>query len=252
MSQLSYALEGKTALVTGGSRGIGLEIARRLVAEKAQVVICGRKQENLDAAKAQLGGDVMAIAAHIGKPDQVEAMFGQIKDRFSGLDILVNNVGMNLMTPSTADTDPGLWNKIIETNLTGTFLCSRAAAQLMRGQKAGKIVSVTSTAARRAAPAMGPYGIAKAAIEMLTKVLAVELASDGIQVNAVAPGMVKTDFSKPFWADDAMRRQIEQGIPAGRLAEVGDVAEPVLFLCGPGSDYVTGQVVVVDGGATAK
>ncbi|MBU1740132.1 MAG: SDR family oxidoreductase, partial [Proteobacteria bacterium] len=134
--------------------------------------------------------------------------------------------------------------------LTGTFLCSRRAAQEMRRQKAGKIVTVSSVAGRRAAPAMGVYGIAKAAMEMLTKVLAAELASDNIQVNAVAPAMVKTDFSKPFWGNPALHDELVKKIPLGRLAESIDVVHPILFLAGRASDYITGQTLVVDGGAT--
>ena len=129
------------------------------------------------------------------------------------MDVLINNVGMNLLTGSVVDTEPATWTKIIESNLTGTFLCSRKAAMIMRGQKSGRIVSISSIAGRKAAPGMGIYGIAKAGIEMLTRVLAFELAQFNIQVNAVAPCMVKTDFSKPFWSNDDLRAQIEKGIP---------------------------------------
>ncbi|MBU0513733.1 MAG: SDR family oxidoreductase [Proteobacteria bacterium] len=251
MSDIRYGLEGKVVVVTGGSRGIGLETARRLVEERAKVVICARKQEGLDAAVADLGaGNVTAVAAHVAKPDQVEALFKAVMDRHGRIDVLINNVGMNIMTGAVVDTDPGLWNKIIDTNLTGTFLCSRRAAQEMRRQKAGKIVTVSSVAGRRAAPAMGVYGIAKAAMEMLTKVLAAELASDNIQVNAVAPAMVKTDFSKPFWGNPALHDELVKKIPLGRLAESIDVVHPILFLAGRASDYITGQTLVVDGGAT--
>ncbi len=250
MSDISFGLEDKVVLVTGGSRGIGLDTARRLVEEGAKVVICARKQEGLDAAVEQLGGDVLAVAAHVGKPDQVEALFQAVMDKHDRLDVLINNVGMNIMTGAIADTDPGLWSKIIDTNLTGTFLCSRRAAQEMRGQKSGKIVTVSSIAGRRAAPAMGVYGIAKAALEMLTKVLAVELAGDNVQVNAVAPAMVKTDFSKPFWSNPALHDEIVKKIPLGRLAETTDVVHPILFLASAASDYITGQTLVVDGGAT--
>jgi len=250
MSDIRYGLEGKVVLVTGGSRGIGLDTAHRLVEEGARVVICARKQEGLEAAREALGGDVLAVAAHVGKPDQVEALFQAVMDKHGRIDVLINNVGMNIMTGAVADTDPGLWNKIIDTNLTGTFLCSRRAAQEMRKQKAGKIVTVTSIAGHRAAPAMGVYGIAKAAMEMLTKVLAAELASDNIQVNAVAPAMVKTDFSKPFWSNPDLQAQIVKSIPLGRLAETIDVVHPVLFLASAAADYITGQTLVVDGGAT--
>ena len=139
----------------------------------------------------------------------VNALFDAAVKTFGRVDVLVNNVGMNLLTPSVVDTEPATWTKIIESNLTGTFLCSRKAAMIMRGQKNGRIISISSIAGRKAAPAMGIYGIAKAGIEMLTRVLAFELAQFNIQVNAVAPCMVKTDFSKPFWSNDDLRAQIE-------------------------------------------
>jgi 2-deoxy-D-gluconate 3-dehydrogenase len=157
------------------------------------------------------------------------------------LDALVNNVGMNLLTPSIADTETSLWQKIMDTNLNGTFLCARRAARIMRPQKGGKIVTVSSIAGRKASPGMGVYGIAKAGVEMLTRVLASELASSNIQVNAVAPSMVRTEFSKPFWSNDIIYEQVVKGIPLGRIAEPMDVVHPVLFLASDAADFITGQ-----------
>jgi NAD(P)-dependent dehydrogenase (short-subunit alcohol dehydrogenase family) len=252
MSSISYGLAGKVVVVTGGSRGIGLELTRRLLGEGAKVAICARKQDGLDQTAAELGGgdNLLTVPAHIAREEDVELLFGQTKTRFGRLDVLINNVGMNLMTPSLVDTETATWQKIIESNLTGTYYCSRAAARLMKEQGAGKIVSISSTAGCRPAPGMGIYGIAKAGIEMLTKVLAAELASDHIQVNAVAPCMVKTGFSAPFWSNPDVHDEIVKTIPAGRLAEINDVVEPVLFLCSGGADFITGQVLAVDGGST--
>ncbi len=198
MPNISYGIEGNVVMVTGGSRGIGLDLAKMLLAQKANVVICGRKQEGLDAAVTELNGGehVLAIAAHIAKEADVEALFDQTLARFGRVDALVNNVGMNLIT-GVVDAEPAQFSKIVESNLTGTWLCSRRAAQCMRERKAGRIVSITSIAARRAAPFMGIYGIAKAGIEMMTKTLAQELAPFNVQVNAVAPCMVRTAFSSP-------------------------------------------------------
>ena len=169
---------------------------------------------------------------------------------FGSVDGLVNNMGMNIIT-SVVDAEPSLWQKIIDSNLNGAFLCSRRAGQIMREQKNGKIVSVSSLAAHRSSPAMGVYGIAKAAIEMMTKVLAQELAPFNIQVNAVAPTMVRTQFSQPFWSNEDLYAQIVQGIPLGRIAETEDVVHPILFLCSKAADFITGQTVMVDGGASA-
>jgi 2-deoxy-D-gluconate 3-dehydrogenase len=252
MSPLKYDLENKVYIITGGSRGIGFEMAKLLLEQKAKVIICGRKQQGLDSASEQLnaGENLLAVQAHIAKTQEVEKLFDQTLEAFGQLDGLINNVGMNIIT-GAVDADPALWNKIIDSNLTGTFLCSRKAGQIMRGQQKGKIVSISSIAARRSAPAMGIYGIAKAGIEMLTKVLAQELAPFNIQVNAVAPCMVRTAFSEAFWSNKDLHDTIVKTIPLGRIAEPIDIAHPVLFLCSQGSDFITGQTLLVDGGASA-
>ncbi len=252
MGNLSYGLEDKVVVVTGASRGIGFEIARLLVEQKARVVICGRKPEGLDAAVAELkGGDnLLAVSAHIAREEEVNALFDQTLEKFGTVDALINNVGMNIVT-GTVDADFGVWKKIVDSNLNGTFLCSRKAGQIMREKKSGKIVSITSIAAQKAAPFMGVYGVAKAGIEMMTKVIAQELAPFNVQVNAVAPCMVRTKFSEPFWANSDIYAQVVKTIPLGRIAEPVDVAQPALFLCSSGADFITGQTLNVDGGATA-
>lgn len=252
MSTTCYSLDGKVVVVTGGSRGIGLELAKNLIEQEARVVICGRKKENLDTAVTEIkaGNDLLAVQAHIAKEEDVNALFETAVKKFGRLDVLINNVGMNLLTGSVADTDLATWQKIIESNLTGTFLCSRKAAAMMKEQRKGKIISISSVAGRKASPGMGVYGIAKAGIEMLTRVLAFELAQFNIQVNAVAPAMVRTNFSKPFWSNEGIHEQIVKSIPAGRIAETGDIVHPILFLCSDVSNYITGQVLMVDGGQT--
>ena len=247
-------LTGKTALVTGGSRGLGFALAEALAGQGARVAVCGRKQENLDRAVQELearGHEVLARVAHMGRAEQVESLFEALKPSFGRLDILVNNVGMNLFTPSVAEVDEGLWDKILEGNLKSAFLASRQAVPWMKEQGGGKIVNLSSFAAQKAARGMGVYCVAKAGLEMLTRVLAQETASDGICVNAVAPGMVRTDFSKPFWSNEGMLKELVAGIPMGRIAETEDVVGTVLYLCSSMSDYVTGEVITVDGGAGA-
>lgn len=252
MSALNYNLADKVFVVTGGSRGIGFEIARLLLGQNAKVVICGRKQEGLDVAAETLkaGDNLLTLQTHVAKSEEIETLFSQTLDRFGRLDGLVNNVGMNIMT-TVVDADPGLWHKIIDSNLNGNFLCSRKAGQIMRDQHSGKIVNISSIAARRSAPTMGIYGVAKAGIEMLTKVLAQELAPFNIQVNAIAPCMVRTAFSEPLWANKDLHEAIVKTIPLGRIAEPIDVAHPALFLCSSGADFITGQTLLVDGGASA-
>lgn len=253
MGKLCYDLDGKVFVVTGGSRGIGFEIAKQLLDQNAKVVICGRKQEGLDAAGAALGaGDdrLLKVAAHVAKEADVDSLFEQALGKFGQMDGLINNVGMNIVT-GLVESSPLLWQKIIDTNLSGTYLCSRKAAQIMRDRNSGKIVSITSIAGRRSAPAMGIYGIAKAGVEMMTKVLAMELAPFNIQVNAVAPCMVKTDFSKVFWSNKEAHDQIVKNIPLGRIPEPIEIAHPTLFLCSGGADFMTGQTILVDGGSCA-
>jgi NAD(P)-dependent dehydrogenase (short-subunit alcohol dehydrogenase family) len=240
---------GKRVLVTGGSKGIGLGIARHFVEAGARVAICGRKEANLAKAREQLG-EVVAVAAHLGKPEEVERLFNSVGETFGGLDILVNNMGMNIFTPSTVEADIGLWDKIIEGNLKSSFLCCRQAFPLMK-TNGGVIINLSSIAGHRAAPGMGIYGIAKAGLNMLTKVLAKELASYGIRVNAVAPGMVETDFSRPFWGNDDILKELLKGIPLGRIARVEDVVRVVAFLSSDQSDYLTGEIISVSGGTEA-
>ena len=252
MKNLSYDLDGKVVVVTGGSRGIGLEIARLLLVQGARVVICGRKEQGLDdAAKFLGGGDkLVTVSAHIAKEGDVDRLFDQAMDRFGTIDALINNVGMNIVA-GAVDAEFSLWQKIIDSNLNGTFLCSRKAGRIMREKKTGKIVSITSIAATRAAPFMGIYGIAKAGIQMMTRVLAQELAPFNIQVNAVAPCMVRTHFSQPFWSNTEIHEHIVKTIPLGRIAEPEDVAHPTLFLISSAADFITGQTLMVDGGASA-
>jgi NAD(P)-dependent dehydrogenase (short-subunit alcohol dehydrogenase family) len=158
---------------------------------------------------------------------------------------------MNILTPSVTEAEERLWDKIIETNLKGTFLTSSRAADLMKKSGGGKIINISSIAAKQAARGMGIYCVAKAGVEMLTKVLAVELAPERINVNAVAPCVVKTKFSQPFWSDEVLLGEITKTIPMGRIAEIDDVVGTVLFLASGLSDFITGETITVDGGSMA-
>jgi len=241
--------ENKRILITGGSRGIGLGLAEYFAGQGARVAICGRKETNLQKAKDKLS-NLLALPANVSKADEVEKLFQGVQAEFGGLDILVNNMGMNLFTPSTVEADVALWEKIMDSNLKSAFMCCRQAFPLMK-EKGGVIINVSSIAAHRAAPGMGIYGIAKAGMNMLTKVLAKELASYKIRVNAVAPGVVETDFSKPFWSDESILKEILKGIPQGRIAKIADVVQMVAFLASGKSAYLTGEIISLCGGAEA-
>lgn len=254
MDTLNIDLSGKVALVTGGSRGLGKAIALAMAQKGARIALCARKQESLDAAAKDFqdqGYPVMVRSAHVAKSEQVKALIQGIEDQFGGLDILVNNVGTNIFTPSVVEADEGLWDKVMETNLKSAFLVSSFAHRLLKKAGRGKIVNISSIAARKAARGMGIYCVGKAGLEMLTRVLAVELAQDGINVNAVAPCVVKTQFSQPFWSNEDLLKEITRTIPMGRIAETADVVGTVLFLASGLSDFITGEIITVDGGTMA-
>jgi NAD(P)-dependent dehydrogenase (short-subunit alcohol dehydrogenase family) len=254
MAELHFDFSGKIALITGGSRGLGKAIALAMAEKHATVIITGRKQENLNKAQDEFkerGFDVMAQVAHAGKSDQLASLFKSIDDRFGKLDILVNNVGTNVLTPLVAEADEGVWDKLMETNLKSAFLASSQAYRLMKKAGTGKIINISSVAAQKASRGMGIYCIGKAGLEMLTRVLAIELASDRINVNAIAPGIVRTQFSQPFWRDENLLKELTRTIPMGRIAETGDVVGAVLFLASNLSDFITGEIIRVDGGFMA-
>jgi NAD(P)-dependent dehydrogenase (short-subunit alcohol dehydrogenase family) len=254
MGDTNIDFSGKVALVTGGSRGLGKDIALEMAQKGAKVTICGRKKENLDKAVEDFHTrdlDLMAVSANVGKSDQVKALMLSIEEKFGRLDILINNVGTNILTPSLVEADEGLWDKILETSLKSAFLVSSQAVMLMKRVGGGKIVNISSNAARKASRGMGIYCVAKAGLEMLTKVMAVELASEHINVNAVAPGMVRTQFSQPFWSNEGLLKEVVRAIPIGRIAETGDVVGAVMFLASSLSDFITGEVITVDGGSMA-
>ena len=239
----------KKILITGGSRGIGLGIAKHFFNQGAKVAICGRKEANLQKARAEIG-DIIIIPANLSKAEEVDKLFQTIRAEFGSLDILVNNVGMNILTPFILEADIALWEKILDSNLKSAFMCARQAFSLMREQ-GGAMVNISSIAGHRAAPGMGIYGIAKAGLNMLTKVMAKELASFNIRVNAISPGVVRTEFSMPFWSDESIYKEIVKGVPLGRIAEIEDVVLLVDYLASPRSAFVTGEIISLCGGAEA-
>jgi 2-deoxy-D-gluconate 3-dehydrogenase len=239
----------KKILITGGSRGIGLGMARHFFDQGARVAVCGRKEANLQKARGEIG-DIIVIPANISKAEEVDRLFQTLNAQFGGLDVLINNVGMNILTPFVLEADIALWEKILDSNLKSAFMCARKAFPLMK-EKGGVIINISSIAGHRAAPGMGLYGIAKAGMNMLTKVLARELAAFNIRVNAVAPGVVRTEFSRPFWSDLSIYKEIVKGVPLGRIAEIEDVVQLVDYLASPSSAFMTGEIISLCGGAEA-
>jgi 3-oxoacyl-[acyl-carrier protein] reductase len=241
-------LQDKIALVTGGSRGIGKAIALRLATEGAKVVVSATTKAGADKTAGEIrqnGGQAAGFEANITDAKQVEALIKSTVDQFGALHILVNNAGTTRdnLVMRLSDED---WNAVIATNLTGTFNCIRAASKIMMKQRSGKIINITSVVALMGNKGQANYCAAKAGIIGLTKSVARELASRNVQINAVAPGFITTDLTAvlPETAKTAML----QSIPLERMGAPEDVASVVAFLASSDSDYITGQVLNVDGG----
>ena len=250
MSKSKFSLEGKVAIVTGGSRGMGKAIALTFAEAGADVVVCSRgRDSSLDDVAEEirgLGRRSLAVPTDISRKADIDNMVQRVIDEFGGIDILVNNAAIIILAPLVEHSEED-WDRIIDTNLKGYYLCSQAVGRRMVDQKKGNIINMAGVAAITAAQGIGSYCIAKAGVAMLSKVLALELASYNIRVNAIAPGWVKTKFTEP-WSDPKTVKQIEAEIPLGRWAVPDEIASVALFLASDASSYITGHTVVVDGG----
>jgi 3-oxoacyl-[acyl-carrier protein] reductase/7-alpha-hydroxysteroid dehydrogenase len=242
-------LNNKVAVVTGGTRGIGLAIVKKYLENGASVAVAGSRQETVDKALAQLteyGDRVMGICPNLCDPEAVAAAFAAVKERFGSLDILVNNAGISSRT-SLYDYTLEEFSNILDVNLKAVFVCSQAAARIMKEQGGGVILNTSSMVAEYGQPAGCGYPATKFAVNGLTRSLARELAKDGIRVNAVAPGVTRTDMVAAL--PQAMVERISAGIPLGRVGEPEDVANAFLFLADDTGSYVTGVTLRVDGAA---
>jgi NAD(P)-dependent dehydrogenase (short-subunit alcohol dehydrogenase family) len=241
----------KVALVTGAARGIGLATARRFLTEGWRVALLDIEGDLLRAAVAGLASPEHTLSLHCDVSDAkaVAAAIGQIDKRFGGLDALVNNTGVAVFAPilETSDED---WSRILAVNLSGPFLCTKAAVPLMREHGGGAIVNITSISAVRASTLRSAYGTSKAGLAHLTKQLAVELASLGIRVNGVAPGPVETAMAKAVHSAE-IRADYHDAIPLNRYGSEEELAEAIFFLSCERSSYITGQILAVDGGFDA-
>jgi NAD(P)-dependent dehydrogenase (short-subunit alcohol dehydrogenase family) len=246
-----FSLDGKVAVVIGASRGIGRAIALRFAQAGAKVVVSSRKLEGVQAVADEIraaGGEALALQAHVGQWDDVTALVTQTVETFGRVDVLVNNAGTNPHFGPLLTADEGLVDKTLDTNLKGVFRGCKAVAPQMERQGGGKIINIASIAGLRPGPGMGLYGISKAGVLLLTEVLAVELGPANIQVNAIAPGVIKTRFSQVLWQTPEKAQEALSKLPANRFGEPEEVAWLALFLASPASDFVTGAVFVMDGG----
>ena len=244
---MSGRLDGKVALVTGGSRGIGKGIARAFVAEGARVMITSRKAESCEETAKELGDAVSFEAGHIGKGEDAERVIGATLERLGRLDILVNNAATNPYAGPTIDVDRARWDKTLEINLTAPLFWTQLAWQRWLKQHGGTVINISSVGGYSTNDILGVYDVTKAALIHLTKQLAAELGP-GVRVNAIAPGLIKTDFARVLWEGDR-GGQVARAYPLERLGEPADVGAAALYFADDASSgWVTGHTMVLDGG----
>lgn len=245
-----FDLSGKTAIVTGAGRGIGRVIAIGLAESGANVVLCSRTKAEIDVVADEIrnkGGKALSVATDLTVHEQLENLVDAAVKEFGRVDILVNNAARSFLRGLLDLREDG-WDKCFNTNVKAVWLLSRLVARRMIEQKEGKIINITTVGAEKAESGMAAYGCSKAALKHLTRCMAREWAPFGINVNAVAPGFTRTDFSKPIWSSPDVEKLICQAIPKGRIAEPEDVVGAVLFLASGAADYITGDTIYVDGG----
>jgi gluconate 5-dehydrogenase len=244
MTHPLFDIRGRTALVTGSSRGIGRALAQGLIEAGCAVVLHGRDRDRLEAVARELGG--RAVAFDVTDPDAVAAGVSAA----GPVDILVNNVGIQHRAP-LLDFPDDAWRRLLDTNVTSAYLVGRAVARGMVARGAGKIVNVASVQSRLARPGIAAYAATKGALVMLTQGMCADWAPHGLQVNALAPGYIETELTAPLVADPEFSEWVRNRTPAGRWGRPADLVGTLLFLASPASDFVNGQTLYVDGGMVA-
>jgi len=249
-----FDLTGRVAIVTGGGRGIGRGISEGLAAFGAKVVMTGRNEATLAEAATDIrakGGEVIGHAADISKEDDVIALRDAVLARYGRIDVLVNNAGINPIWKNLERTTLDEWQNIMDTNLTGPFLCCKYLGTPMVEQGKGSIINISSVAGNVGLKRSVPYCASKGGVELLTKALALDWAPKGVRVNTIAPGYFETDLTAGVRANDAIAAPLIAHTPLGRFAKLDDIAGAVVFLASDASAYVTGASLAVDGGWTA-
>ena len=252
MESKLFDLSGKTALVTGGSRGIGLSVAKALAEHGADVAIVARTKEQLEAAKQQIQADtdkkVWTFPFDIKNIKGIEGFFKNIVSETKGIDILANCAGTTIRGPSE-EVDLKTWNKVIEVNLTAVFIISQAFCRHRKQVgKAGRIINIGSLTCHGARPTTAAYASSKGGLLMLTKTLAVEWAKYNINVNAIGPGYIATELTEPLWSDEEFTKWVLSKTPLGRWGRPDDLVGTAVLLASKAGDFITGQIIYVDGG----
>jgi NAD(P)-dependent dehydrogenase (short-subunit alcohol dehydrogenase family) len=250
-----FDLTGRVALVTGASRGIGSAIAAALVEQGAQVVLSSRKQADLDAEAERINAGfperAVAIAAHAGKPEDLQRLVDEVMAKFSRIDILVNNAATNPYFGPVLGADASVWDKTFEVNVRGMFLLTKLVYEASMEKRGGVVINVASVGGLKPGLGLGIYNISKAAVIMLTRQLAHELGGK-VRVNAVAPGLIKTRFAEALWGNEAILERILSNNPMGRIGTPDEVAGAVVFLASDAASYINGEVLLIDGGGAGE
>lgn len=245
-----FDLTGKNAIVTGGTRGIGLAIAKGLLNSGANVTVCSRRQENVDSALAEINApaQVQGVAAHVGKHLDLELIVNTAQQRFGNINILVNNAGTNPYFGPIVDAEEAAWDKTMEVNLKGPYLLSSMCAKNMMAANGGSIVNVASVAGLNASPMQGIYSVSKAGLIMLTKVMARELGPHKVRVNCICPGLIKTKLSAAIWSNPELEQAMVAMKALGRMGSTEELVGTAIYLASDASSFTTGAMIQVDGG----
>jgi NAD(P)-dependent dehydrogenase (short-subunit alcohol dehydrogenase family) len=248
-----FSLKDKVAIVTGSSRGIGRSIALAFADAGAQVVVSSRKREACEAVAKEIearGARSMVVPCHVGRTAEIENLVNEVQKAWGRVDVLVNNAATNPTMGALVNTEDGAWDKIMEVNLKGVFVASRAAGRIMMEQGSGAIINIASTGGIRPPALLGAYGVSKAAVIHLTRTFAKELASSGVRANCIAPGLVETAFASALIHTPEIYQEAVRTIPMGRHGQPDEIAGAALYLASDASSFMTGHVVVIDGGST--
>lgn len=243
-------LKDKVAIVTGASRGIGRAIAEAFAREGASVVICGRKQEVLDQVAQEIGPQARPVACHVGRPEQIQNLVDSTIREFGKIDILVNNAATNIAQEPCLDVDDAKFDKMVDINLKSAFRLIRQVAPGMCNRGSGAIINIASISGLRPQYYGLLYSMTKAALIMMTQSYALELGPKGVRVNAIAPGLIQTVLSEYYWRDEKQLEKVISKQPIQHIGQSAEIAEVAVLLASDGSSYMTGQTIVVDGGAT--